>query len=111
MIKRFCAYYKPNMKMFIFDMICSLVVAICDLFLPVVSRNIIDDYIDNDKVRTVFIWLGVLIAVYTLKMICAYCVQYYGHIVGVKMQYQMRNEVFAHMQKLPFSYFDDHKTG
>ena len=44
-------------------------------------------------------------------MIGAYCVQYYGHIVGVKMQYQMRNEVFAHMQKLPFSYFDDHKTG
>lgn len=111
MIKRFCRYYKPNLKQFIFDMCCSLVVAVCDLFLPVVSRSIIDEYIPDKNVRMVFIWLGVLVAVYTVKMIGAYCVQYYGHVVGVKMQYQMRNEVFAHLQKLPFSYFDDHKTG
>lgn len=99
------------MKQFIFDMCCALVVALCDLFLPVVSRSIIDDYIPDKNIKMIFIWLGVLVAVYTVKMIGAYCVQYYGHIVGVKMQYQMRNEVFAHMQKLPFSYFDDHKTG
>ncbi len=111
MIRRFCRYYKPNLKQFIFDMCCSLVVAVCDLFLPVVSRSIIDEYIPDKNVRMVFIWLGVLVAVYTVKMIGAYCVQYYGHVVGVKMQYQMRNEVFAHLQKLPFSYFDDHKTG
>ncbi len=111
MIKRFCRYYKPNLKQFIFDMCCSLVVAVCDLFLPVVSRSIIDEYIPDKNVKMVFIWLGVLVAVYTVKMIGAYCVQYYGHVVGVKMQYQMRNEVFAHLQKLPFSYFDDHKTG
>ncbi|MBR6921420.1 MAG: ABC transporter ATP-binding protein [Clostridia bacterium] len=111
MIKRFCSYYKPNLKQFIFDMCCALVVALCDLFLPVVSRSIIDDYIPDKNIKMIFIWLGVLVAVYTVKMIGAYCVQYYGHIVGVKMQYQMRNEVFAHMQKLPFSYFDDHKTG
>ncbi|MBQ7700148.1 MAG: ABC transporter ATP-binding protein [Clostridia bacterium] len=111
MIKRFCSYYKPNLKQFIFDMCCALVVALCDLFLPVVSRSIIDDYIPDKNIKMIFIWLGVLIGVYTIKMIGAYCVQYYGHIVGVKMQYQMRNEVFAHMQKLPFSYFDDHKTG
>lgn len=92
-------------------MCCALVVALCDLFLPVVSRSIIDDYIPDKNIKMIFIWLGVLIGVYTIKMIGAYCVQYYGHIVGVKMQYQMRNEVFAHMQKLPFSYFDDHKTG
>ena len=111
MIKRFCRYYKPNLKTFIFDMFCSLLVAVCDLFLPVVSRSIIDDYIPAANIKAVFIWLGVLVAVYTIKMISAYCVQYYGHMVGVRMQYQMRNEVFAHMQKLPFSYFDDHKTG
>ena len=111
MIKRFCAYYKPNLKQFIFDMCCSLVVALCDLLLPVVSRSIIDDYIPDKNIKMIFIWLGVLVAVYTVKMAGTYCVQYYGHMVGVKMQYQMRNEVFAHMQKLPFSYFDDHKTG
>ena len=99
------------MKQFIFDMCCALVVALCDLFLPVVSKSIIDNYIPDKNIKMIFIWLGVLVAVYTVKMIGAYCVQYYGHIVGVKMQYQMRNEVFAHMQKLPFSYFDDHKTG
>ncbi len=92
-------------------MFCSLVVAVCDLFLPVVSRSIIDDYIPDKNIRMIFIWLGVLVGIYTVKMVAAYCVQYYGHMVGVRMQYQMRNEVFSHMQKLPFSYFDDHKTG
>lgn len=111
MVKRFIKYYKPNAARFAFDMFCSLIVAVCDLFLPVVSRSIIDDYIPDKNVRMVFIWLGVLIGIYTLKMISAFCVQYYGHMVGVRMQYQMRNEVFEHMQKLPFSYFDDHKTG
>ena len=111
MIRRFCSYYKPNLKQFIFDMCCALVVALCDLFLPIVSRSIIDNYIPDKNIKMIFIWLGVLLAVYTVKMVGAYCVQYYGHIIGVKMQYQMRNEVFAHMQKLPFSYFDDHKTG
>ncbi|MBQ1898708.1 MAG: ABC transporter ATP-binding protein, partial [Ruminococcus sp.] len=111
MIKRFIRYYKPNAAQFAFDMFCSLIVAVCDLFLPVVSRSIIDDYIPDKNIKMIFIWLGVLVGIYTVKMISAYCVQYYGHMVGVKMQYQMRNEVFAHMQKLPFSYFDDHKTG
>ena len=111
MIKRFIRYYKPNAKSFAFDMFCSLVVAVCDLFLPVVSRSIIDDYIPDKNIRMIFIWLGVLVGIYTVKMVAAYCVQYYGHMVGVRMQYQMRNEVFSHMQKLPFSYFDDHKTG
>lgn len=92
-------------------MFCSLVVAVCDLFLPVVSRSIIDDYIPDKNIRMIFIWLGALVGIYTVKMVAAYCVQYYGHMVGVRMQYQMRNEVFSHMQKLPFSYFDDHKTG
>ena len=71
----------------------------------------IDDYIPDKNVKMIFIWLGVLVAIYTVKMFAAYLVQYYGHMVGVRMQYQMRNEVFEHMQKLPFSYFDDHKTG
>lgn len=97
--------------MFAFDMFCSLIVAVCNLFLPIVSRNIIDDYIPDKNIRMIFIWLGALVAIYTVKMFAAYLVQYYGHMVGVKMQYQMRNEVFEHMQKLPFSYFDDHKTG
>ncbi|MBO4868892.1 MAG: ABC transporter ATP-binding protein [Clostridia bacterium] len=111
MIKRFVKYYKPNAAMFAFDMFCSLIVAVCNLFLPIVSRNIIDDYIPDKNIRMIFIWLGALVAIYTVKMFAAYLVQYYGHMVGVKMQYQMRNEVFEHMQKLPFSYFDDHKTG
>ena len=55
MIKRFCSYYKPNMKQFIFDMFCSLVVALCDLLLPVVSRSIIDDYIPDKNIRMIFI--------------------------------------------------------
>lgn len=111
MIKRFCSYYKPNLKLFIFDMCCAFVAAGCDMFLPVVSGKVIDEYIPSKSIRLLLIWLGVLVALYVLKMIMNYCVQYYGHMVGVRMQYQMRNEVFLHLQKLPFSFFDNHKTG
>lgn len=111
MIKRFIGYYRPHIKLFAFDMLCAFIAAGADMFLPIVSGDIIDKYIPAKDMRTLFIWCGVLVLLFALKALMNYCVQYYGHIVGVRMQYDMRNEVFSHLQKLPFSYFDNHKTG
>ena len=111
MIKRFIAYYKPHKKLFIADMICSLVLAFCDLFYPMITRSMINDFIPNRRMRLLIVWAVALLAIYLLKMALNYFVQYYGHLVGVGMQADMRRDVFRHLQKLPFTYFDNHKTG
>lgn len=111
MIKRFIRYYKPHMKLFTLDMICALIVAACDLFFPFISGNIIDIYIPNKELRLMLVWGGVLLFIFILKAALNYIIQFYGHCVGVRMQADMRSDIFKHMQKLPFSYFDEHKTG
>ncbi len=111
MVKKFLSYYKPHMKLFIADMFCSLLVAVCDLFYPAITGNIIDIYIPSRELRLMLIWGGTLLAIFLLKAALNYFILYYGHCVGVRMQADMRKEVFRHMQKLPFSFFDSHKTG
>jgi len=111
MIKRFIHYYKPHKKLFIADMICSLVLAFCDLFYPMITRSMINDFIPNRQIRLLIVWAVALLGIYLLKMALNYFVQYYGHLVGVGMQADMRRDVFRHLQKLPFTYFDNHKTG
>lgn len=111
MIKRFIAYYKPVKKLFAFDMFCALIVAAADLFYPMIARNIINVFVPNKDLANILIWCGILLAVYLLKAIMNYIVSYYGHVMGVKMQAHMRHDMFIHLQKLPFNYFDNTKTG
>ena len=111
MLRSFAHYYKPHWKLFAFDMICALVAAGCDLVYPVVSRNIINTYIPDKNIRLILTWCAALLVIYIIQTIMQYFMQYQGHIVGVRMQADMRRDVFEHLQKLPFSYFDEHKTG
>ena len=111
MLKSFAHYYKPHWKLFVFDMVCALVAAGCDLVYPVVSRNIINTYIPDKNIRLILTWCAALLVIYIIQTIMQYFMQYQGHIVGVRMQADMRRDVFEHLQKLPFSYFDEHKTG
>ena len=111
MIKEFIKYYRPHKKLFIFDMICSFLIALTDLFYPLITKNIINDYVPNRNLRLVLTWSGVILCLYLLKMALNYFVSYWGHVVGVRMQGDMRRDMFRHLQKLPFSFFDENKTG
>ena len=111
MLRSFAHYYKPHWKLFVFDMICALVAAGCDLVYPVVSRNIINTYIPDKNIRLILTWCAALLVIYIIQTVMQYFMQYQGHIVGVRMQADMRRDVFEHLQKLSFSYFDEHKTG
>ena len=111
MIKRFISYYKPHKLMFAADMGCALILAACNLLFPNITRSMMDDYIPNQKIKPLLISAGILVGAYLLKMFLNYFIQYYGHIIGVKMQGQMRREMFIKLQGLPFSFFDNHKTG
>lgn len=111
MLKRFISYYKPVKKIFITDMICALIVAVCDLFYPMITRNIINIYVPNQELQLMITWLVVLGAIYILKVGLNYYITYYGHIMGVTMQANMRKDIFEHLQDLPFVFFDENKTG
>lgn len=111
MIKEFIRYYKPHKRLFFFDMLCSFLIAMCDMFYPLITKNIINNYVPNRNLRLLAVWSGVLLLIYAFKAVLNYIVSYWGHIVGVRMQGDMRRDMFIHLQKLPFSFFDENKTG
>lgn len=111
MVKRFISYYKPHMRLFILDMAAAFFIAVGDLFYPIITRDMLNIYISRKEIQLLIVWSIVLLVVYLIKMVLNYFVQYYGHLVGVYMQADMRRQMFRRLQKLPFSYFDEHETG
>ena len=111
MLRRFLAYYKPHKKIFIADMIAALLVSLVGIFYPFVTRTMLNDLIPQRNYRMVVIFGLLLLGLYLVRMLLNYFIQYYGHVMGVRMQAQMRSDMFRHLEKLPFSYFDDHETG
>ena len=111
MLKKFISYYKPHMGLFTLDMFCAVAVALCNLYYPTLARRIINEYSLKDSFTPIIIGAALLLLVYVIKATGTYIMGYYGHIVGVRMQKDMRRDLFDKYQKLPFSYFDDHKTG
>ncbi len=111
MIKRFLSYYKPHKKIFILDMLASLLVSLVGILYPMVTRTMLNDLIPNKNYRMIIIFGASLFVLYAVRMGLNYFIQYQGHIMGVRMQAQMRSELFAHLQKLPFSFYDNHETG
>ena len=111
MIKKFISYYGPHKKLFILDMVCAFLVASLDLVFPMVTRNILNEALPQNNIRRVFMFTAVLAILYLFKLVFNYIIEYWGHVVGVRMQYEMRKDIFSHLQTLPFKYFDDNKTG
>ena len=112
MIKRFISYYKPHIPLFLLDMLCALIVALCNLVYPKIASGIVGGFETGNMQVDALIRSAIILAgVYILKAICQYIVGYYGHMVGVRMQADMRRDLFMKYERLPFSYFDDHKTG
>jgi len=111
MIKKFVSYYKPHKKLFILDMVCAFFIAVLDLAFPVVTRNFINKYIPNGNVDLMIRWTIYLALLFILRYIAQYIVNYWGHVVGVRIEHDMRRDIFEHLQTLSFTYFDKNKTG
>lgn len=107
MIKRFISYYKPHKTIFIMDMIAALLLSVCSMVYPLITNRMLK----NPQVKPLIIWSIILAAIYLIRCGLNYFVAYYGHVMGVKMQAQMRRDVFTHLEKLPITYFDNNKTG
>lgn len=111
MLKRFLSYYKPHKKMLTLDMGASLLISVIGMVYPIVTNKMLNEYIPNKMYLTIVISGSAVLFLYALRMFLRYFVQYYGHIIGVKMQSQMRQDLFSHLQKLPFSFYDNNETG
>lgn len=111
MLKRFIAYYKPHKFMFSMDMLASLLISVIGMTYPIVTNRMLNDYIPNQLYSSIVSAGLIVLALYVLRMLLRYFVQFYGHMVGTHMQAQMRRDLFSHLEKLPFSFFDEHETG
>ncbi len=111
MIKEFIKYYKPYKRLFFMDLLAAFLFAVCNLIYPMITRDIMNEVVPNKDLRMLVIFAFTLLFIFIMKAFLNHFMQYWGHVVGVRMQADMRSEVFTHLQKLPNSYFDNHKTG
>lgn len=111
MFKKFLSYYKPHKKLFIADMTASLFISLIGLVYPVITNIMLNNLIPKRKYAMI-VWAGVLVlCLYIIRTFLRYFVQYYGHLIGTRMQEKMRSDMFNHLQKLPYTYYDNTETG
>jgi len=111
MLKKFLSYYKPYLKLFILDLSCAFLIASIDLAFPLITRQFINDIIPNGKLRIFYIFILALLILAVIRAVLNYIIDYWGHIVGTRMERDMRRDLFEHLQTLSFNYFDNIKTG
>ena len=111
--KKFLSYYRPYLKLFLADMFCAMIAAGISLVFPIIIRYITGTVlVDNNFEISLIYKLGVLmIVLVVIEYLCNYFVAYKGHVMGVYMERDLRNELFQHYQKLSFSFYDEEKTG
>ncbi|MCI9125781.1 MAG: ABC transporter ATP-binding protein [Eubacterium sp.] len=113
-LKKMISYYKPYKGVFFSDMLFAIMASTIALVIPLVVRYVTSTVIFMNKQEAVQSLLIIGISVTALILIQCYCNYYisnYGHVMGAKIEYDMRAEIFAHFQKMPFSFYDDQKVG
>ena len=111
MFKRFIHYYHNHKLILTLDLIASFLIAVTGIGYPFITRIMLNEWIPNGDMKYIIIGGASLVGIYLVRMGLRYFVQYYGHVMGVRMQGEMRTDLFNKLQKLPYSYFDNHETG
>ena len=107
----FLSYFKPHKKLFLLDLVCALGISLIDLAFPYVSRWCMYELLPQRAYRTFFIVMAVVMAAFLLKALLAYVVCYWGHTFGIRVEADIRRDLFCHMQELSFDYYDRNRTG
>lgn len=113
-IGKFISYYKPYKGMFFMDMFCALTLSAIDLVFPIIVRFLLNDVYTKDSatiIKYVSLVGGALLVLYVIKYFCQYYITSWGHIMGARMEADMRSDIFNHLQRLSFSYYDNTNTG
>ncbi len=107
----FLSYYRPHLGLFLLDMACALGISLVDLAFPYFSRYSMNELLPQSLYQTFFAVMAILFAAYVLRAGMYYIVGYYGHMMGVRIEADIRRDVFGHMQDLSFSFYDKNRTG
>ena len=111
MLKRLIGYYKPHRKLLFLDMTASRLVALVGVVYPIITREMLNELIPHEQYQLIVVAGLSLLLLYFVRMLLNFFIQYQGHMMGVQMQAQMRRDMFNHIEKLPFSFFDNNETG
>ena len=111
MLKKFFSYYKNHWKLFLVDISCALLMSGIDLVYPVYVQRLIDDYFPQRNANMIIRVAVILLILYALRFVFQYIVHYWGHVVGIRMETDMRSDLFTHLQKLSFKFYDNNKVG
>ncbi|MGN0985753.1 MAG: ABC transporter ATP-binding protein [Candidatus Enterenecus sp.] len=107
----FLSYYKPHLGLFILDMCCALCIAVVDLAFPYASRQALNELLPQNLYGAFFAVMAILLLAYGLRAGMQYVVTYWGHMMGVRIEADIRRDLFGHMQDLSFSFYDKNRTG
>ncbi len=111
MIRQFLKYYKPHRLLFTLDLMAAFAMAGIDLLFPMFSREFVNDLIPNRQLNLIIIYSLFILVLYSIKIGLSYFMGYWGHVLGSRIEFDMRRDLFTHIQKLEFSFFDNIKTG
>ena len=107
----FLSYFKNHKGLFAVDMLCALAIAGIDLLFPLVTRSALYDMLPNQMYKTFFIIMVAVVGCYVLRSLLQYTVAYYGHTFGIRVEADIRRDLFRHMQELSFDFYDRNRTG
>ena len=111
MFSIFLSFFRPHMGLFLLDMACALLVALVDLAYPVISRAAINRLLPAQQYRVFFLVMGIVVLAYVLRSALYYIINYWGHMFGVRVEADIREALFSHMQTLGFDFYDRNRTG
>ncbi len=111
MFKRFISYYKGHKFLFTTDLVAAFLLAAIELVYPYATTIIVDEYIPNNQIESLLIMIAVLLGLYIIMAGLNYFMHYWGHILGIRMEAEMRSDFFRHLQKMQFKFFDNNRTG
>ena len=111
MFRRFIAYYRPHLTLFMLDMGAASLSALLAVIFPYLTRELLRSYIPQQDIRMMIITFTVMFVAYIAKTAATYIRVRWGHNLGVRIEADMRRDLFSHLQKLSFSYYDNVKTG
>lgn len=111
MLRRFFEYYRPYKGLFILDFTCAIIAALLELIFPLAINKVVDELLPTGNWKWIVWSCAGLIGIYVISACLHYVVTYWGHMLGIKIEADMRSRLFNHVQKLSFRFFDNNKTG
>jgi ATP-binding cassette subfamily B protein len=111
LLRRFWTYYQPYRSLFVLDFSCAIVAAMLELSFPIFVKQVVDKLLPSGNWSLTLLACAGLLVVFCLNAVLGFVVNYWGHMLGINIETEMRRSMFHHVQKLSFRFFDNHKTG